>query len=92
MRKLLVFAVVLGLVSPLAAADKPEKPKAKPDLEAVFKRLDKDGNGSVSLEEFRGKRDAAKAEAQFKRLDKDGNGSISLEEFKNRGKKKKKDN
>lgn len=86
MRKLLVFAVVLGLVSPLAAADKPEKPKADP--EAVFKRLDKDGNGSLSLEEFRGKRDAAKAEAAFKRMDKDGNGSISLEEFKNRGKKR----
>lgn len=87
MRKLLMFALVLGLVSPLAAADKPEKPKQQ-DLEAVFKRLDKDGNGSLTAEEFRGKRDATKADAQFKRLDKNGDGKLSLEEFKNRGKKK----
>lgn len=88
MRKLLMFALVLGLVSPLAAADKPEKPKQQQDPEAVFKRLDKDGNGSLTLEEFRGKRDPVKAEAAFKRLDKDGNGVLSLDEFKNRGKKK----
>ncbi len=78
MRKFLALAVVCGLVSPLAAAD--EKPK--PDAEAIFKKLDKDGNGSLSLEEFKGKRDAAKAESAFKKLDKDNSGSISLEEFK----------
>ncbi|MEI6534112.1 MAG: EF-hand domain-containing protein [Verrucomicrobiaceae bacterium] len=54
--------------------------KATPD--AAFKKLDKDGSGDVSLEEFKaGKKDAAKAEEAFKKLDKDGNGKLTLEEF-----------
>ncbi len=77
MRKLLALAVVFGVVSPLAAQE-----KKAPNVEAIFKRMDKDGNGSLSLEEFRGKREGDKVEAAFKRIDKDGNGAISLEEFK----------
>lgn len=84
MRVVLTLALSLCLVSPLTAAD--EKPKRDP--EAVFKKLDKNSDGVLSLEEFKGKKDATKAEAQFKRLDKDSSGTISLEEFKAAGKKK----
>ena len=52
--------------------------------------MDKDGNGSLSLEEFRGKREGEAAAEAFKKLDKDGNGSLSLEEFSASGKKREK--
>ena len=66
----------------------------------AFKKLDKDGNGSISLEEYKAlaKGDDGKAEKlekKFKKLDTDGNGSLSPEEFAKGmgkgGKKKKKD-
>jgi len=75
------------------AQDGPKGPKGpdgpgkkRPDPEKVFKKLDADSSGSVSLEEFkagpRAKEDPAKAEEIFKKIDKDGNGELSLEEFK----------
>jgi hypothetical protein len=58
----------------------------RPNPEEVFKKLDANGDGSVSLEEFKagpaGQRDAAKAEEIFKKIDADGNGNVSAEEFK----------
>lgn len=91
---------ILALSVTLQAADgdapkKPEagkgdKPKATP--EERFKALDKDGNGSVSKEEWlagpMGKKDATKAGEMFTRLDKDSNGSLSKEEMAGAGKKK----
>lgn len=78
------------------AEDAPAAPagdKPKRDMDAVFKKLDADSNGSISLEEFKagglGKKDPAKAEEFFKKKDKDGNGSLSLEEFKAPGHGKK---
>jgi hypothetical protein len=62
-----------------AGEAKPEKPKPTP--EERFKKLDKDGNGSLSLDEFRGKKEAAEAGEAFKAMDTNGDGSISLEEF-----------
>ena len=60
--------------------------KGRPNPEAIFKKLDADGSGSVSLEEFkagpRGKENPEKAGEFFKKIDKDGNGELSLEEFK----------
>ena len=77
-----------------------QEKKAK-GIEKMFKKLDKDGNGSISLEEYKAlaKGDDAKAEKlekKFKKLDADGNGSLSMEEMakgagKGGGKKKKKD-
>jgi hypothetical protein len=56
------------------------------DPEKVFNKLDSDGNGAVSLEEFkaspRAQKNPAKAEEIFKKIDADGNGGINLEEFK----------
>jgi len=75
------------------APDAPAKPKLTP--EERFKKMDANGDGALSLEEFLGKaKPEAKAakEEDFKKIDKDGNGSLSLEEFvagATRGKKNK---
>jgi Ca2+-binding EF-hand superfamily protein len=93
---------VAGLfsASPAFADDKPkgDKAKGKPDPEAMFKRLDSDGDGKISKEEFakfaevmrekvkekgKGKNANGKgADAIFSRLDANGDGYLSLEEFK----------
>ena len=56
-----------------------------------MKNLDKDGNGSISKEEFlaspQAKKDSAKAEERFGKMDKDKNGSLSLEELTPKKKK-----
>jgi Ca2+-binding EF-hand superfamily protein len=84
---LTVVAVLLGLAAPGFAADKP-----KPTVEELFKKADKDGDGSVSEAEFLGKSEgdaATKKKEAFKKLDKDSDGKLTLEEFKaRRGKNK----
>ena len=71
---------------------------AKPSPEALFKRLDSNGDGKISKEEFakfaevmkekakdkgKGKNANGKgAEAIFNRLDSNGDGYLSLDEFK----------
>lgn len=63
----------------------PDKGK-RPTPEEIFKKLDTNNDGSLSLEEFKAgpmaQHDPAKAEEVFKKMDADGNGSVSLEEFK----------
>jgi len=76
------------------AADEPAKgEKKRADPEAMFKKLDADSNGAVSLEEFkagpRGKKDPAKAEEMFKKRDTNNDGALSLDELKAQGGKKK---
>ena len=75
-----------------AAAKKGEgKPHGNP--EEMFKKLDSNNDGSISLDEFKagpiGKKDAAKAEEIFKKKDKDGDGKLSKEEATAEHKKKK---
>lgn len=90
MRRLLSWTVALamlfGVVGTTIAAD---KPKASP--EERFAKMDKNGDGKLSEDEFIGKKSgemADKAKMQFKRLDKDGDGFVTLDEFKAAGKKK----
>jgi hypothetical protein len=85
----LATAVVIGISSFAMAFEGKGAPKGKGAAKARispeerFKKLDKDGNGKVTLDELKGHaKDPAKAEMRFKHLDKDGNGSVSLDEFK----------
>ena len=86
-----ILAIAASLSYGEEPAAKPDKHKA-PNPEAIFKKLDANSDGSVSLDEFkaspRGQKDPAKAEAAFKKLDADSNGSLSLDEFKAGGPKK----
>ena len=84
-RRVSCVALTLGLVGlaalPLAAAEKEKKPQ---DPAKVFSRRDKDGDGQLSLEEFKaGMKEpaVAKADQRFKKIDADGNGTVSLKEF-----------
>lgn len=80
---LVVLAMGLGMVGMARAAE--EKPKKQFDPEAAFKKMDKNSDGKLSLDEFKGKKKdeaLANAEKVFKAKDKDGDGSLTLEEFK----------
>lgn len=88
---LMTLSIALGMAIATAAVgvaeEKPQKGEGKPDAEMMFKRLDKDGNGALTVEEFLGKREGEKADKArevFKKLDKDQNGTVSLKEFKER--------
>ena len=78
---------------PAAKADaKPGEKKAAVSPEERFKKLDKDGDGFISLEEFKagvGAKDPAKAEEIFKKKDANNDGKLSPEEFAGPAKKAK---
>jgi hypothetical protein len=73
------------------AADEPKKPggpggeKGKMNPEEIFKKLDTNGDGKVTKDEYmagpRAKQDPAKAEERWKTISK-GKDSITLEDFK----------
>jgi hypothetical protein len=81
----------LAIATSLAMAQEPPKgpdgPKReRPTPEAIFKKLDTNNDGELSLDEFkagpRGQKDPAKAEEIFKKIDTNGDGKVTLEEFK----------
>ena len=72
MRRLLLCALVLGLGMGNVWGEEKKEEKKKPDPAEVFKKKDKDSNGSLTVEEFMGKKtseDPAKAEKAKKALD-----------------------
>ncbi len=97
MKTLTSILAALALSASFAAAEdkKPEAGAEKPkrDPAELFKKLDSNNDGKVSLEEWKaspmGKKDAAKAEEMFKSKDKDNDGSLTLDEFKAGGHAKK---
>ena len=60
--------------------------------EARCKQLDRNDDGKITFEEFKGKREEPEeieeAEQRFKRIDKDGDKKLTLEEFKAAQKKR----
>ena len=92
MRRLLLCALVLCLGMGSLSAEE----KKKPDPAEVFKKKDADSNGTLSYEEFAGKKTAEdpakteKAKKAFAFKDKDKDMKLTLEEFKAMPEKKKK--
>ena len=92
--KILITAITAAsfAVTIAPAQDKPPGPPPgggrgnRHNPEEVFKKLDANADGNVSLDEFkagpRAPKEADKAQEIFSKIDKDGNGSINLEEFK----------
>ena len=79
---------ILAIATSLSyGQEEPEKGRKRhPDPEKIFKKLDADNSGGISLEEFkaspRAQQNPARAEEIFNKIDADDNGSITLEEFK----------
>lgn len=95
MKKILAVAVLAGFLAGTFAptADAAEKDGKKRDPEAVFKKLDKDGDGKLTFDEYKGKAEGKKAEAaekRFKKMDTNEDQALSLDEFKAGIPKKKK--
>lgn len=77
---------ILALTGSIGWAEEDRHPDRKrPDGQRILQHLDKDGNGSVSKEEFlaseRAQQNPERAEKAFGHLDADGNGEITAEEF-----------
>jgi acetyl esterase/lipase len=70
MNRFLVASLSFLVVAPAISAQ-----QARPDPEALFKRLDKNSDGSITSEELPPER-----RANIKRFDTDGDGKISLQE------------
>lgn len=87
MKYSILFAIGLAMILPLQAAGKGGKAKqgGKANPETIFKRLDKDGDGALTKEEFAAKaKDASKAATRFAKLDKNSDGKLTLAEIKDR--------
>ena len=77
----------IGGASLAVPALRAEDVKKEPDWNKAFARRDGNGDGKLTLIEFKsGLKDKAleTADARFKKLDTDGDGSLTLEEFKTR--------
>ena len=89
---LCILAICCMVSGVITAQDKPAaKPKAPPNKQAqmaakFFKALDKNQDGVLTFDEFKGKRRKAeaieKAEQIFKLIDADGDLKVTMEEFK----------
>ncbi len=83
--KISLFVLAVASFSFVGAQEKQEKNKV--DYEKIFKGLDADESGSISLEEFKAKRmkapsKEAQVEKRFTQMDTDESGLVDLAEFK----------
>jgi Ca2+-binding EF-hand superfamily protein len=77
----LTSIVLLGL----SATEDPPKSKKRQSVEEVFKRLDKNSDGKVTLEEFKahpGLKNKEAAAKAFKAADANADDKLSLAEFR----------
>ena len=87
-----MLAVALVGSSFMVPAVQAAEEKKKPDPEEVFKKRDKNSDGFLSWEEFKGKVEGEKeaaAKKQFEGKDANKDMKLSLEEFKAKVKKAK---
>jgi Ca2+-binding EF-hand superfamily protein len=87
MKKSLKFGIFTLALCAFSFANAQEKKREKPSPEKVFKRIDADKNGEISLEEFKAKKmkdesKEAMMEKRFAKMDADGNKSLSMVEMK----------
>ncbi|SFI48722.1 EF-hand domain-containing protein [Planctomicrobium piriforme] len=90
MKKLTLSLLTVLSLSAFSSFAMAQADGEKPDLDATFKKMDKDSDGKVTQEEFLGKKEGdklEKAKTLFSKLDKDSDGKLTLEEFKDRKKK-----
>jgi hypothetical protein len=92
MKTRVLSIAAMAVATTLSFGEEGQKPKGpgkgkRPNAERIFKRLDTNGDGSLSLEEFkagpRAQKNPEKAEQIFAKMDSDSSGGVSLEEFKN---------
>lgn len=90
----LALFAVLGVCSSGFAGKgvKPESNGAGKSRDAaqVFKKLDANGDGKLTIDEFKGKKDEERAKKAFAKLDANSDGAITADEFKLRERKPKK--
>jgi len=91
MKTTLVSLGALAFAASAAFAQAPPNeshagPGRRPSPGQLFKKLDTNGDGVLSLDEFKasplGQRDAAKAEEIYHKMDVQADGKVTLEEFK----------
>ena len=91
MKTTLVSLGVLAVAASFAFAQDPPNeshagPGKRPSPGQLFKKLDTNGDGVLSLDEFKasplGQKDAAKAEEIYQKMDTQADGKVTFEEFK----------
>lgn len=85
MKNVLKFGIFALALSAMTFANAQEKKKPSP--EKVFKKIDADNNGEISLEEWKNKKmknetKEEMVEKRFAKMDADGNKSLSMDELK----------
>ncbi|MEW4486863.1 EF-hand domain-containing protein [Thalassoglobus sp. JC818] len=102
LRLALLSLVFVGIATSLYAAEEKKADAKKADPEKVFKRLDKNADGSLTWEEFKvrpsktektaeeTKKQETRLKTLFARMDQDKDKKVTLEEYKKPAPAKKK--